>query len=424
MKRRCALVAVMATSVAAFARAETNAPLISAVSVTRQFSAYAPGPVLPSALCIFAERTKSDWLNLLGTSDHWHDEIAIVIRERTPRTANRPAAAIGVVRFGQTLHYEIDGYIPPPLDEQTLGEGIVEALCLEFANREHPDTGAIPWKNPAIPPWLTQGLTEAIHGRVEWLVSVARRAAASARPPSARDILNVPSLPASVVDRELFSANAWLLTEGLLRLPNGQRKLQQFLASLQRAPNATAVFHDVYDGDFADAVALEKWWALEQARLASVVIAQNWTTRDTVRRLDELLVFDNGVHFDQLLKHSEEAWLQQALPERIQALQILLNRAQPIFRPVLEAYVEAGQWLAEGKLSRYHRTVERAETLRVETEKQMQSIDNVLDQAEEKYAGDISTNAFRGYFQTLDQLDSFERQRRNPISDYLDQFDR
>jgi len=164
--------------------------------------------------------------------------------------------------------------------------------------------------------------------------------------------------------------------------------------------------------------------ALEQARLASVVIAQNWTTRDTVRRLDELLVFDNGVHFDQLLKHSEEAWLQQALPERIQALQILLNRAQPIFRPVLEAYVEAGQWLAEGKLSRYHRTVERAETLRVETEKQMQSIDNVLDQAEEKYAGDISTNAFRGYFQTLDQLDSFERQRRNPISDYLDQFDR
>ena len=200
--------------------AGTNAPLNTASSVSRQFTAYAPGPVLPAALCGFAEHVKHEWLDRLAVPDHWHDPIVLVFRE-TP-TSNAPASALRlqIAQIGPVRKYEISGWVPPAPEEGALAATIVEALCLEIANRSQlPGPGV--WTSAQIPRWLVAGFAGVIQGDPERLLTVAHRSATAARPPLVSAVLGMADLPADEVARDLFLANAWLLTDRLLRLPNG-----------------------------------------------------------------------------------------------------------------------------------------------------------------------------------------------------------
>ena len=53
----------------------------------------------------------------------------------------------------------------------------------------------------------------------------------------------------------------------------------------------------------------------------------------------------------------------------------------------------------------------------------MGDIREALDRAEHKYVP-AGTNEFAGFFHELDRLEKLDQQRHNPISDYLDQFDK
>ena len=410
------LLALAALTVAA--HAGTNAPLRSATSVTGQFTAFAPGPVLPAALCVFAEHLKQHWRASLDIADNWHDPIVLVLRDQ--RATNAPAhVTLRLIQIGPVLKYEIGGWLAPPPDEPTLAAAVIEALCLEVANRDRPAPAAAAWHSAQRPLWLVRGLAGTMAASPDWLVSVARRSATAARPPTARDLLRVTGLPTDEVDRDLFLANAWLLTDGLLRLPGGTRKLQQFLAELRTADDA---FAKVYQTDFPSEVALEKWWSLVQARLATVVVPQDLAAGTTAEQLDALLILTGGVAFHDLYRHFDEPWLKRDLPGRINELAALLCRAHPLYQPVVAAYVAAGHELAAGNISRYRRAVARAEKLRPAVDQQAQAITGFIDEAESMYTPNVNSNLWNGYFRTLEQLDRFERERRNPISDYLDQF--
>lgn len=405
------------------ARAETNAPLNSAISVTRQFTTYAPGRTLPAALCVFAERLKRDWLARLELTDAWRDPIVVVVRE-TART-NSLAAPIHleITQIGPVVKYEVASAVPPPIEERDLAAVVIRALCLELANRTRPHGTVTNWQAANVPLWLAQGLSESIRGQPEWLVPVARRAANSARPPGVADVMRVGAVPADQPSRDLFAANSWLLTEGLLRLPRGARKLQKLLGELAWTKSFDEAFWLVYRDNFPTEVAFEKWWLIQQARLATVVLPQNFTATETVRRLDELLTFPEGHRFNALERFAEQTWLRTVLPERIAGLQGLLAKGHPMYRSAISLYVEAAEQLAAEKLSRYRRAVKEADAQRAEVDRQMREINDALDHAERAYVG-AGTNAFQGYFRTLEQAEKFEQQRRNPISDYLDQFDK
>ena len=412
------LLVIAALNVAATAQVSTNAPLRSATSGSGQFIAFAPGPVLPAALCVFAERLKRHWCASLDITDRWHDPIVLVLRDQV--ATNAPAnVTLNIIQIGPVLKYEIGCRMSPPPDESMLAAAVIEALCLEVANRGRPANATEAWQSAQIPLWLIRGLAGTMSSGNDWLMNVARRSATAARPPAAHDILRVKVLPVDEVDRDLFLANAWLLTDGLLRLPGGTRKLQQFLAELRPADDA---FAKVYGADFPNAVALEKWWSLVQARLTAIVIPQDLAIRETTQQLDALLVFTNGVPFNNLYRHTDEAWFKRELPVRLAELEILLSRAHPLYRPILTAYIEAGHELVNGYINRYRRAVARAEILRPGIDQQGQAIAAFIDQAEAMYTPNVSSNLWNGYFRTLEQLDSFERQRHNPISDYLDQF--
>ena len=402
--------------------AGTNAPLRSTTSVTGQFTAFAPGPVWPAALCAFAEHLKRHWRDSLAAPDNWHDPIVFVLRDEVATNA-ADSVTLRLVQIGPVVKYEIDCRLTPPPDEPTLATTVIEALCLEVANRDRPANAAVAWRSAQIPVWLIYGLAGTMADNNEWQVSVARRSATAARPPTARDLLSVAAVPPDEVDRALFLANAWLLTDSLLRLPGGTRKLQQFLTELRPAGNAATAFTNTYRVEFPDEVALEKWWSLAQARLATVVVPQDLTASATAQRLDTLLVLGNGVPFRELYRHSDEAWFKRDLPGRVNELEVLSSRAHPLYRPVLAAYAEAGYELVNGNISRFRRAVARAEKLRPAADQQAQAIADFLDQAEATYTPS-SSNLWRGYFQTIEKLENFEHNRHSPIGDYLDKFDK
>jgi hypothetical protein len=411
--------------------------LATTLSTSRQFTAYANNPLLPSALCVYAERVKHEWLRRMDMADNWRDPILLVVHTRESAPTNAPAISMAMFQTDVHLKYQIRCLLPPPLDEAELLAKVVEALSAEWANREQPIARGQLYAAPVMPLWLVEGLAASIQGHFEFLLAIARRSVAAGRPQQASDMLDVQVLPADAADRRLFQANAWMFTESLLALPDGSRKLRSFLSELGAQKAAGKAFWTVYHQDFPQNAALEKWWNREQARHTSVTLAQDLSAAETARQLGVILVAKLGpvkgrkgipeqtkTTIDGLWQYTDEPWLSDVLKLKIDQLGTLRSQAHPLYRPVLDEYIQAMKWLMQDSTVHFRRAVRQAAMMQAAVEKQSHAIAAYMDQAEHAYAPEELSQVFNGYFQTFDQAQKLEGERRSPISDYLDKFDR
>ena len=267
----------------------TSNALVRAGSASRQFTVYARDPLLPSVLCVFAERVKQGWLDRLNLRNNWRDPIVIVVCERGRTELNAPAIETETVQFDFGLSYRIRCLTPPPIDEAQLRLVLVQALCAEWANRTQPISHHQRFVTAPLPLWLVEGLAQSVGEQTDWLATVARRSVDAGHPVRARDVLETTALPANAAECELYQANALLFTEGLLTLQDGAHTLQRFLTELAAQKSETGAFWTVYRNDFPQPVALEKWWAVQLAYNMGTQPAQNLTAAETTRQLDELL---------------------------------------------------------------------------------------------------------------------------------------
>jgi len=405
-------------------------------SASRQFTAYANDRLLPSALCVYAEHIKREWLRRLNMADKWRDPILLVVRPREVTQTNVPAIWTAVFQTDDHLKYQIHCLVPPRIDEAELLSKIVDALCSEWANREQVTVRGKAYTVPVIPLWLVQGLAASIQGRYEFMLSIAQRSVAAGRPQQATDLLDVKALSTDLMERQLFQANSWILTESLLALPDGSRKLRSFLSELGTQKMASNAFWTVYQQDFPQEIALEKWWSLEQVRRTSVSLAQNLSAEETARQLDAILLTklsSAGEHaatsvvtdltIDKLRQYEDAPWFKDVAKLKIDRLGALRGQAHPLYQPALDKYIDAVTWLYRGSESRFRSSLNRAEAARTTVEKQSRGIAAYMDQAERIYAPQEVSKVFTGYFQTLDQFQKLDSERRSPISDYLDKFD-
>jgi hypothetical protein len=430
-----ATIVVLAQPVVAAIPTPTNA-LIRTVSASRQFVASASDRLLPSALCAYAEHVKREWLRQLDVADNWRDPILLLVETRP---ADQPVASpvsMAVFQTDQHLEYRIRCLVPPPIDGAELSATMVDVLCLEWANREQVTEPGKAYVVPDMPLWLVEGLTVLIEGRHMALLSISQRSVAGGQPPEARDLLKAETLPDDSADHQLFRADAWIFTEGLLGLHQGPRKMRSFLSELGAQKVASNAFWKVYHDDFPNTTALEKWWSLELVRHTSMSMAQDLSVEDTERSLDAILVTKLGptggrrgmpgetnVAIDDLWRYADAPWLKDLLTLKIGRIGALRGVAHPLYLPVLDEYMEALIWLQRGSVTRYHRGLSRAEATRSVADRQAHGITAYLDEAERVYAPEPLSNTFRGYFQTFDQLQELDNKRHSPISDYLDKFD-
>jgi hypothetical protein len=413
----------------------TNTPA-RAVSISRQLVAYTPRPLLSSALCVFAERVKRDWLSQLGMTDTWRDPIVFVVREREAEQQDAPAVTLETFQTDLHFKYQVRLLVPPLLDESTVLDVTLEALCAELANRAQSISKLEPYQRAPIPAWLVQGLTQSLRGQTEPLLAVVRRSIAAGRPQQAADLFEVNGLPVDALDRQLFQANAWLFTEGLLGLPDGARKMQRYLAELGAQKSVTKAFWSVYRQDFQEKVALEKWWGVQLSDRTTTQIAQALTAEETSRRLEQLLrarlvqtgdsnsqEMETEQPLSKLWPYYEKRWLRGLIGEKRVELEALRAQAHPRYGAVINEYSEALTWLLGGRINRFRRAIVRADAARATADRDTRATTAYLDQAERIYATEDLARLFDGYFRTLEGFQSLEQLRRNPISDYLDKFD-
>lgn len=426
-------VALLAVTLAG--RADTTNAVVRTVSTSRQFTAYARQPLLPAALCVFSERVKREWLAQLDATDAWRDPVIFIIQDREPSRAEAPAIALEIFQTDLHLKYQVRCLVPPPLNEAVLLDAAIEALCAEFANRMQPVPKSQPYIAAPVPLWLVQGLAQSLRGPNETLLAAAQRSAAAGRPQEAMELIAKTELSGDPLDRQLFQANAWLFTEGLLRLPDGGGKLQRYLTELGAQKSATNAFWTIYGQDFPQTVALEKWWSLQRAQRTTMHAAQNLSAMETSRRLDELLHVKLTVpagkkshesevdqSLSQLWRYDQERWLNDVLRNELVALQALRAQAHPRYQDVIGQYSEAIGWLLDKKINRFRRAVKRAYNARAGIDRDSRETTAYLDRAEQIFVPEDPAKLFQGYFQTLDESQNLEQRRRNPISDYLDKF--
>jgi hypothetical protein len=416
--------------------AATNNAVVSTLSASKQFAAYANDRLLPPALCVYAEHIKREWLRRMNMADNWRDPILLVVRARGASQADAPSMWTAVFQTDDHLKYQIHCLVPPRTDEAELLSKIVDALCSEWASRDQPTERRKAYTVPVMPPWLVQGLAASIEGRYEFMLSIAQRAVAAGRPQGAIHLLNVRTVPADPMERQLFQVNSWIFTESLLAMPDGSRKLRSFLSELGAQKVASNAFWTVYRQDFPQELALEKWWSLEQVRRTSVSLAQNLSAEDTARQMDEILLTKlrvTGEHkdtpvvtdvtIDKLRDYENAPWFKDVAKLKIDRLGALRGQAHPLYQAVLDKYIDAVTWLYRGSESRFRHSLNRAEAARMAAQKQSRGIAAYMDQAEQVHAPEELSKVFTGYFQTLDQFQKLDNDRRSPISDYLDKFD-
>jgi len=328
-------------------------------------------------------------------------------------------------RIDSRIKYRLTLVVPPAPDDATFVAAIVELLSAEAANRGQPYQPGAERLAAPVPVWLSEGLAQGMMGRTDQLMTIARRSASGTRPQTAMELMRITKLPGDPADCGLYRANAWLLTEGLLRLPDGSRKMQQFLGELGAAKVFSSAFESAYGNDFPDTVALENWWGEQLKLVREAMVAENLNATETARRLDAILTVavEPRPSFDQLWRYYDQPWVKPVLLEQLTGLEVLRIYCHPLYLPVVEKYSEAIRQLLGQNITRFRRTSREADRLRKTIDQRVRQIQETMDRAEHAYTP-VETNEFAGFFRTLEQLQQFEQQRRNPISDYLDHFDR
>ena len=446
---RWVFAACLLTLAAVFPAPSLAAPVTNdlnrAISASRQFVAYAPGPLLPQAIGVFADQVRREWQYRLQLSDQGRDPIVILVRDREPAERDAPSPTVGVFPTALHLKYQVTWLSPPPLDQRGLVRAVVEALCGELANRSQRVERDRPYVAAPIPPWLSVGLARAIRGRDERLLQVARRSLAGGRPLSADGLLGTTERPTDPIGSDLFEAHAGLFTEALLGLPQGAARLAQFVSALGQIKSALDAFQQVYGRDFAAPAALEKWWALELHRRTSLLPARDLTVTETRRVLAMILETDLAVvttnqppqhgvvtpvvgetrlPFGELWRYYDKRWMGQTITDKRTRLESLLLQAAPGYRPVINGYEEALEWLRQGKISRFRRAARAATEKQQAIDRHDGAISEYLDQMELVHSPLLKEEDFNAFFRTFDTLEQFEQHRSNPISEYLDKFDR
>jgi hypothetical protein len=383
------------------------------ISRTRQFHVYADDALLASAVGVYAEQLKSDFLARLNLADKWRDPIIIRIESRAD---NQPPLEIFAAKSPNANIYGLVCRVPPPIDEREFVGQLVKLLCLERANRDTKSEF-----RGELPLWLTEGLAAMLRADPERDLRFLQRSVAGGRPHTAADLLAAKQLPAQPADRTLFRVTSARFVEALLARPDGREKLTTTWGETE--PFAA-------DFGFVSDDAMEIWWQETLARRARGFVAERFLAEQTRKMLDEIrrVRVESPEDFEgtlaDLWRHSQKKWLAALLTEKSLALQMLQTQAHPLYEKVLQQYAHAISLLQQRRVSRFRRQIRIAEAEREKLETQIIAVRDYLDGIERTQpAARPLADIFNRYFQTMRQFEQLEASRAAPIKDYLDRLE-
>ena len=320
-----------------------------------------------SFLAITCERLKQALYADLGVVTKSRGIIYLTIRPARDLDKN---FTYTTERFGNTWIYRLD--LPPQVERPRLVRVLVQVLLQEMANRQVTDHVA------EIPAWLTEGFTQQmlnsreveiilspptqsfgalllgatnIQARLRDPLEIARRVLRD-RPPLSIAELSWPG--ADQIDGaagEAFRCSAQVFMTELLALPRGREHLRAMINELASCYNWQTAFLRAFSPEFANQLAVEKWWTLQAVHFVGRDPMHLWTVAESSQKLADVLRANVAVrrasddlptHADVTLQTVIRQWepLRQTptIRGKINELEMAQMRVAPAFMVLVSDY--------------------------------------------------------------------------------------
>ena len=407
------------------------------ISSTRQFIVESDDPQLSLTISVYAERLKAAILAKLQLQDRWRSVVHISIHANETGSLSNSIVLLPYELGGQ-LHFTLRTQVPPPLNQSEFFRAISQVLCAELVNRPRENVRAGD-KLIVVPLWFSEGLWQSVaDGAVgvpvdETNRKLLQRAVKVGLCSTWAQLRSTEQLPTDAVTAQLFGAQSQVLLDSLLSLPDGQQKIQKFLASIAITTDWRDAFFATYAKDFHDEAMLEKWWSLCLQKRSESRTLQTLSARETQLRLETILTMRIGITQKEgetpvirTLRVSElgDYWklpgFNSQLDQKILELALFLPLSYPTFRKVIAVYQDALLSLRQRQFRRFLRTVSRAEKLRAQVIQQAQDVADYLNDLEARQQLGLAVS-LRSFFLPMTGLSSVPA--GGSISSFLDRIE-
>ncbi|HEU6448884.1 MAG TPA: hypothetical protein VFV23_10655 [Verrucomicrobiae bacterium] len=259
----------------------------------------------PALLAISAERIRESLWREIGSTSPWRGKIYLVIH---PAQSFNDEITI-VARQSGDWNYQVQ--LPDVTTKSRFLRAMTGVLLLEIANRNNHLTRAA-----EIPAWLADGLSKELEAQdLAGLILLPPEKVINGMPLTAVDqtrrgfdeligarkvLQNHAALTFEQLswpmaaqltgdDGGVYNASAQLFVHELLDLPDGAGKLRAMLGQLPDFYNWQTAFQKAFRANFANPLAVEKWWALEVVDFVARAPGSRWTATVSRDKLDEIL---------------------------------------------------------------------------------------------------------------------------------------
>ncbi len=322
---------------------------------------------------------------------------------------------------------QLDILVDEDMHEQRLQEHIVSALLLTIKYRDNPPPGGQVYTEA--PAWMVEGLAEKIRLQTREPDASLYRGLLNARKvPDLASWMKVDPSKLDATSLGIYRAYACSLVNYFLSEPGGNKKLTNFL---QKAPAETNGAIDwltkAFPGMGADGKNLAKWWSISLAKLSSSDRYMAWSGPATNDALEKLLVISltqagetKKFTLDQFQDFIKIPESRQALTMMGNDLTRLSIHAHPLFRPVLNGYLDILDRMQRGKLKNLEGKLDELQQLRAQLNQRLQDVGDYLTWFEATQAAKQGPGEFDGYFRLMQSLQAARPPSREPIGRYLD----
>jgi hypothetical protein len=205
--------------------------------------------------------------------------------------AGSPPVTVGITEVdGGGFHLQLDIHEAPALTLALIRHETVRLLLAERILRGHTKITQ-PQNRLLLPDWIFTGVLQAMDFR------------AAARPPTMfaaifqsgkiygiEEIISVSPTQMDSLSRGIYDTSCGALVMALVDQPNGGRRFNQLLASLNgSAASERDLLTAAYPGFAASASSLNKWWALQMATLAKRSLSDPLTADESLAALEKAI---------------------------------------------------------------------------------------------------------------------------------------
>ena len=398
------------------------------VSRSRQFVVHGANLRIRSAVATLAEETREALVKEVGGGEEWKNTIVIELRGKPGDPAPPAVFASKYFALPDGFRLQLFVHLARGIDQEELRRHLLELLVYERCLRG---------RNPVdfqeeliLPAWVTAGLLESFRWRKKegdralYAALFERKALF----PVERLLSDDEELGPG--ERDAFRASAGALVMALLGQDGGREGMAGFLREVGTfRGQQLALVMKHFPGMNLGQKSLEKWWALQLARMAEPPVTQSLTILATDAELTRLLVirFEDGQGARIELEPSQFRDLLALDPVRrgkvvkpvADTLSHLHLGAFPGYRPIITEYLRIMADLLEDRdeeLEARLAEVDRGRAYMVETGERTRDL---LDWYRITSATEVS-GAFEDYTRLKEELEKDLNPSPGPISRYLD----